>query len=413
MLINKKAKIQYKKKKILEYLKSRNGRIVIIAAVAAVILFAGIHIWNRDSLAREGLELCRKGEYAEAQAWFKNAIIADNMNPEYYNYLGLAYLGSQEYEDAAKQFQLALNLDEESQPAYRGLGIAAYKTGDYEASIGYLNQALDYSGIRISDMEYDILWYRADAQKALENYEGAAETYGILLELEGDTALCRYYRGSMYCFLDKKEAAMADFDAAVKMKGNGYELFWNIYDSMAQAGWTKEAEEYLKLTKMPGYVDSEKNGSAEEIRRYQGMIEFVCKDYKRAIELLSLNTMKNDEKAQVYLALAYEMNKDSDKALQIYLEQVNAENAGAADYNRIARYLMRNSQGEQAVKYLKKGIKLFNQSDLKDLYYNMVSAYESYGAYEEALNSLIKYTSLYGEDEAAAHEKAFLKERIQ
>ena len=42
----------------------------------------------------------------------------------------------------------------------------------------------------------------------------------------------------------------------------------------------------------------------------------------------------------------------------------------------------------------------------------MVSAYESYGAYEDALDALKKYTRLYGEDDGAVREKAFLKERI-
>ena len=98
---------------------------------------------------------------------------------------------------------------------------------------------------------------------------------------------------------------------------------------------------------------------------------------------------------------------------ELYSDSVrNAVNAGAEDYNRLARFYIRNEQGEQAVEYLQKRIEKFPQSDLQDLYYNMVSAYESYGAYEDALDALKKYTRLYGEDDGAAREKAFLKERI-
>lgn len=413
MLVNKKEKIQYRKKQVRQFFRSRNGKIAICACAALILLIVGINIWNRGRLAREGLAFCQKGEYAEAQKVFKNAVIEDNMNPDYYNYLGIAYLGSRDYEDAEKQFRLALNLDEESQEAWRGLGIAAYNTGDYEQSIEYLNQALDYAGMWIGKTEYDILWYRADAEKALEDYEAAAATYSALLELEGDTALIRYFRGSMFCLLSDKEKAVEDFDAAVKMKGNGYDLFWNIYDSMAQAGWNEEAAAYLKLTEQSGYVDPGTTGTEEEIRKYQGMVEYICGEYENAIEKLNTVTLEKDDSAQAYLALSYEMNGDSGKALSIYLEQAGAEDADAADYNRIARYFIRCGQGPQAVTYLKQGIKSFEKDDLQDLYYNMVTAYESYGAYEEAADALKQYISIYGEDDASVHEQAFLKERIR
>lgn len=396
----------------MQFFKSRSGKLAVGVCAAVLILAAGVYTWNRGSLAREGLELCRKGNYVEAQTLFKNAVIADNMNPDNYINLGIACLGSKEYEDAKKQFQLALNLDGENQEAYRGLGIAAFRTGDYEAAIEYLDRALDYSGLSVGKMEYDILWYRADAEKALKDYEAASVTYSALLELEGDTAFIRYCRGSMYCRLGDKEKAMEDFDAATEKKGNGYDLFWNIYDSMDQAGWSEEALAYLKLTEQPGYVDSNAAGTEDEVRKYQGMIEYICGDYEKAIERLSSVTLEKDNKAQEYLALAYEMNGDSGKALSIYLEQIGADDADADDYNRIARYFIRCGQGQQAATYLEQGIRSFPKSDLQDLYYNMVTAYESCGAYDEASDALKQYISLYGEDEASKHEQAFLKERL-
>lgn len=413
MLINKKERMKKKQEQIQEFFKGRNGKLLIGACAVILVLLLCFHIWNRGSLVREGLALCEKGEYAKAQTQFKNAIIADNMNPDNYNYLGMAYLGSEHYEDAEKQFQLALNLDAESQAAYRGLGITALETERYEEAIEYFNKALDYAGMRISRTEYDILWYRADAEKELGDYEAAKKTYSALLELEGDTALIRYYRGDMNCLLGSKKEAMEDFDAAVSRSGNGYDLFWNIYDSMAEAGWQEEGEAYLKLTEQPGYVDQSAAGSEEETRKYQGMIEYICGDYEKAIEDLSSEALKKDDRAQIYLALAYEGNGDTADALTIYLEQVGDKGADSSDYNRIARFFIRQGQGQQAVTYLQQGIKSFESDDLEDLYYNIISAYESYGDYEEAMDALKEYISIYGEDEASEHEMAFLKERTR
>ena len=90
MLVNKKEKMEYRKKQTVQFLKSRNGKILIGVCAAVIVLAAGIGLWNRGSLAREGLKLCEKGDYTEAQTVFKNAVIEDNMNPGYYNYLGIS-----------------------------------------------------------------------------------------------------------------------------------------------------------------------------------------------------------------------------------------------------------------------------------------------------------------------------------
>ena len=102
MLINKKDKLNKTKERAIIFLKSRNGKLLAGACAAVLLLAAGIYTWNQGAEVREGLAFCEKGEYAEAQTCFKNAVIADNMNPENYNYLGIAYLGANAYEDAQK-----------------------------------------------------------------------------------------------------------------------------------------------------------------------------------------------------------------------------------------------------------------------------------------------------------------------
>lgn len=408
MLVNKKEKAERKKKERLDFLRSRQFKVLAGICVIAVIFLAGLLQWNKGTMVRRGLALCEKGDYAEAQSCFQNAILSNNMDADNYAYLGLAYMGVNNLEDAERQFRLALNLDGDHESALRGMGIIQYRHGEYREAIDSFNHALDTCGIWIGRQEYDILWYRADAEKALQDYEAAAYTYGALIELAGDDALTRYHRGSMYCLLGEKEAAMADFDAAVAKKGNDYDLFWNIYDSMVRAGWKKDAEGYLKLTQEEGYVSVEREEGSSEVQKYQGMIDYILGSYDTAIATLSAEALKNDEQAQNYLALSYEKKGETDQALGIYLKHVNEEGASAADYNRLARYYLRHKQGQQAVIYLKKGIEKCAEDDL---YFNLVSAYESYGAYGDALDALKKYIAVYGEDDQAAQEKAFLKNR--
>lgn len=411
MLVNKKEKAERKKKVRREFLQSRQFKYLTGICVMAVLILAGILYWNKGSMVRRGLALCEKGDYSEAQSCFQNAILSDNMNPDHYVYLGLAYVGTNNLKDAERQFRLALNLDADHEGALRGLGIVQYQNGAYEEAVASFNHALDTCGIRIGAQEYDILWYRADAEKALQDYEAAAYTYGALIELEGDSALVRYHRGNVYCLLGQKEAAMADFDEAVAKKDNDYDLFWNIYDSMEQAGWTEEAKDYLKLTQEEGYVSAKQEEESSEVQKYQGMIAYISGSYDDAIATLSAEALQNDEQAQNYLALSYEKKGEADQALGIYLKHVNEGQPSAADYNRLARYFLRHKQGRQAVNYLTKGIEKCTGDGVHDLYFNLVSAYESYGAYGDALKALEKYTAAYGENEQTRQEKAFLKNR--
>lgn len=392
------------------FLKTPKGRLILAVCVVVFLVGTGVNGWMKGSLVRAGRKAFQEGDYAQAQICFKNAVDADTRNAKKHNDLGMAYLGGKSYDDAIKQFQLALNMKPESEDSYRGLGIAYLGKQKYEQAIEAFNQALDYCGIRIGEEEYDILWYRAQAEMALKDYKGAVGTYTALMKLEGDTARVRYYRGNVYACMGEKESAMEDFNAAISREGNGYELYWNIYDSMKAAGWLTQAREYLLLTEKEGYI-TDSGLSEVQLHRNQGMVKYICEDYKGAIRIFSADDLKKDEKSRMYLALSYEKNGNLKKAEAIYQKQLKAEDATAADYNRAARYYIRRQDSAQALKYLEAGISSFPDENLQDLYYNRVTAYEVAGEYTSAKEALKEYTSRYGSDESSKKEAAFLKDR--
>lgn len=400
------------RKKAKRFLTSRNGKRITGICVLLAAAITGFSIWNQDAYMRKGLELCKKGEYSAAVVEFKNAVAEDNLDPEGYVNQGMALIGCREYREAEKQFQLALNLDHENQKAFRGLGITAFLEGRYEEAVIYFDLAIQYCDLRIDETELDCLRYRVQAETALGDYEAAEQTYSALLVLDEDSASLRSSRGRIYCLLNRKEEALADFDEAIAKEGNGYELYWHIYDSLEQVGWTEEACGYLQYLQEPGRID-ESRYSSEENKKYRAMACCVSGDYEEAIEMLSDERLAEDEQALFYLAQAYERSGQKNHAQVIYLQQINKADADAQDYNRLALFCIRCGNGEAAVDYLKQGIELFDQTAAELLHYNMVTAYESYGAYEDALDALKVYESLYSDHaEAVAHEKLFLNSRI-
>lgn len=391
------------------FLKTYRGRQLVTAGIVLVIaLIVGIN-WMKGADLRTGVKLCEQGSYVDAQVPLKNAVEKDNMNPKTYNMLGMAFLGSGEYEDALKQFQLAQNLDPDNQDAWRGLGITYFFTEQYAEAVDALDKALNECRMNVNNTEYDIMWYRAAAETAMRDYEAAEYTYNALLELEGDQAPIYYYRGDIYCRMNEKEKAIADFDKAVSLEGNGYDLYFDIYNSLQEQGWVKEAEGYISQCKTPDAVDTSKMSSTD-LSLYQGMILYLEGSYKAAVEQLSVQELKEDYKALTYKALAYEGLKEYKHALTTYKSILKLYPNVAESYNSIALYMMRRGKEKTAVSYLEKGVNSCPAADRKVLYYNMVTAYEQKGDYKGAQDALRQYGVLYGQSKIR-HENFYAKER--
>lgn len=70
----------------------------------------------------------------------------------------------------------------------RDAAVAIYEQGDYEGAITAFNQALAASGGEVTELQYDILKYRAECEIRTGDYTAAKETYTALLELEPEGA---------------------------------------------------------------------------------------------------------------------------------------------------------------------------------------------------------------------------------
>lgn len=395
--------------KLSRYLKTYRGRRVIYGIVLLVLAIVGVKIWLGGAELREGVKLCEEGRYVDAQVPLKNAVEKDNMNPKTYTMLGMAYLGSGEYEDALKQFTLALNLDPENQQALRGIGIVKYFTGEYKEAIDALNHALANCDINVNNTEYDIMWYRAAAETAIKDYEAAESTYNALMELEGETARLYYYRGSIYCKTNEKKKALADFDEAISKEGNSYDLYFDIYNSLMERGWSKEAEGYIAMCKQPGSVDSSKL-TQREMSLYQGMLLYLEGSYKAAAKQLSAQELKEDFQALTYKALAYEGMNAPKKALSVYKQVLKLYPGAAKSYNAIALYYLRQGKEKKAISYLNKGVNSCPMAERRVLYYNMVTAYEQAADFKGAQEALRQFGVVYGQSKTR-HEEFYVKER--
>lgn len=76
----------------------------------------------------------------------------------------------------------------------RDLGIEAMRAGDYEGAKQRFAEALDASDGQVSELQYDILKYRAECEVRLNQFEDARHSYEVLAELDQNADNQRHYQ---------------------------------------------------------------------------------------------------------------------------------------------------------------------------------------------------------------------------
>ena len=77
-------------------------------------------------------------------------------------------------------------------------------SGDYEGALAAFDGALACCTGKITDLEIDICYYKAAAQYAAQDTEGALETYNAMIDYDGKNANAYYLRGCLkMCIRDR------------------------------------------------------------------------------------------------------------------------------------------------------------------------------------------------------------------
>lgn len=92
----------------------------------------------------------------------------------------------------------------------RMTGIEQLNAGNYQDAIDSFGKALDESDGIVNSFELDVLKYRGEAEYKLADYKAAAQTYGILAEVDGGKAEYLYYKAASEAAAGQAEDAEKD-----------------------------------------------------------------------------------------------------------------------------------------------------------------------------------------------------------
>ena len=357
-----------------------------------------------DPFNEEGLKKYAEGAYADAVAVFDKAIAADNQEEEFFVNKGMAYLEMEDYASAHKAFESALKLEAECQAAYRGNGIAYMEEGDYESAMQAFELALSCKSGKVSETEYDILLYRGETQTRMGDYEGAVETYTVLLDTQGKKAMTYYLRGIAKVKGGEIEAGMEDMDTAISLDKNNYDMYLNCYYCLADEGQEDLGIQYLQDALI---IDEKANAS----HKSRGAVNFLLGDYNAALTQFEYEGETDDVETLIYIGLCHQSLGDTNKSYEAFSKALANGGENAEVYYQMGMCMFSTGDYETALSHLQNGLALGGGEHKQEMMYTVGLCYERQLDYKSALKAFEDYVALFGSNEQLDKEIDFLRTR--
>lgn len=292
----------------------------------------------------------------------------------------------------------------ENELAYRQIGINSMQAGDYADAETAFNTALEQHIGKITDTELDICYYKAAAQYAGGNPEEAMATYQAILDYDDREGNAYYLRGSLLLETGDTEAALADYEKAVKYLPDDYELYIHIYEKLYGYNLYEEGTEYLKQA-------FDIKGNTADHLMYRGEIYYLLGEYDNAKTELTAAIEKESVKANLYLAQVYDAVGDTANAENYYQVYLASGSADSVVMNALGEIESGKGNYTAALDYFRQGLAMEQVPNKRELMRNEIIACEYTGDFSGAWAVIQEYVNLYPEDESVQREYTFLKNR--
>ena len=308
-----------------------------------------------------------------------------------------------EYEEVLTTLDEALANGEDKRQIARTRGIALAGLMRYEEAVASYVEALSYSSMFASQMDYDINYYLADAYDKMGERQKAISVYSDILALMPDEMNAHFLRGRLYLLDGEFEKALTDFNRTVELEKNGYDLRIEIAGLLTEAGYKDEGLHYLQRF----LADNEKKLNDYD----KGRIYYYMGDYENA--KLALEKAKGNENERIILLLgkSYERLGDYNYATSVYKNYLVDHPEAAEIFNQLGLCKLKSGEYEEALSAFKSAGNAGNTAMERTVEFNLITAYEYTGDFKQAAVLMEAYLKKYPDDEVALREYEFLKTR--
>ena len=351
------------------------------------------------------------GQYEDAAIQYEKAIELVTDRAEYYIDYGMCLIQLGKYPEAIDQFDKAILdkqnsiVEENNKAALRGKGIAYFLNGKYKKAVKCFDEALENTSNE--ELNVDIMSYKGSAKEKLGEYEEALDIYNSILQQEKNNAVILKNRAHIYYLLQDYEVSLTDYIALLENYPKDFSLYLGAYQVLKAQGKDTEADAVLKEAASLTATTPIEKFLAAKVYYYLG-------DYTTATTEFNSAWEAGYTESYQYLGNIYLENNDITMAIyyyELYLENANSKNMGDV-CNQLAYCYMKIGNYEEALTYIKKGLKNTSRENEQGLRKNEIVAYEKLGEVELALKKMETYRKDYPEDKEAEQDYIFLLTRV-
>lgn len=189
-----------------------------------------------------GIEEYDKGNYEEAEKWYKKAIDADpNFKWAYYN-LGLVYEAYKQYQEAIEWYDKAIAIDYEYANAHNGKGVCYYALNNYKSAREEYEKATAID----PNLVYPHYNLGLIAEKE-KDWENAKNYYKKAIEVDPYYGNAYNNLGIIYYEQDNYDEALKYYNKAIEVTPNMVYPYYNIgLIAERREKWTEAKKWYNK-----------------------------------------------------------------------------------------------------------------------------------------------------------------------
>ena len=308
-----------------------------------------------------------------------------------------------EYEGALAALDIAEESGEDMAYILRARGVANMGLTNYEEAVEQFIAALGYSDWRIDDFDIDVNYYLADTYERMGKDSEAIDTYSAILGIREKDMLAHYRRGRVRLRQNDHDGALEDFERALKLEPDNYDLRIEIAGRLTESGYEDEGRSYLEQF----LAEKEKKLSDFD----KGRIYFYMEDYATAKTYFEEARDDDDQSTILFLGKTYEMLGDYNYATSTYQNYLSKHPEAALIHNQLGLSRLESGDYAGAKEAFQTAKNLNNTGIDQTLSFNEIVACEYTGDFNQAKVLMEAYIKKYPDDEAAKREALFLSTR--
>jgi tetratricopeptide (TPR) repeat protein len=329
---------------------------------------------NVDKTMQSAFENHQKGNFEQAEYFYKKILKKQPDNPDILHMLGVLFCQMAQYDYAIAYIRKALQFQPaDSASAYCNLGVALQGKGQIDEAITQYRKAIEFNPS--FDKAYCNL---GNALHRKGQTDGAIAQYRKAIELNPSFAKAYCNLGNALREQGYIDEAITQCRKAIELNPSFAEAYSNLGAALREKGCLDEAIPYcLKAIELNPSFDKAYCNLGNALKE-KGQIDEAIAHYRKAIEL-------NPSFAETYSNLGAALREKGciDEAIPFCLKAIELNPSFAEAYSNLGNALKEKGKIDEAMAQYRKAIEL--DPSYAEAYFNLAVAQQENGQFDEAV----------------------------